>query len=111
MYHRVTLVILAILVLLAIRSTWSVYQKMTESSDQRRVVEQKSAELSAHDKELRGEIASIKTEQGLEQEIRSKFSVSKENENVVIVLDDPSTTAPTSTPKTLWQKFLNIFGF
>jgi len=108
-YHRTTLIILGIVVLFAIHSTWSVYQKLRQSGQQRRLVEQSEAELSARDADLQNKISQLQTNYGIEQEIRAKFNVAKGEENVAIVLDSDNSSQPTSTPAlSFWRKFLNF---
>ncbi len=109
MYHRVTLIVLGIAVLFAIHSAWSVYLKQRESADLKTSAEKNFSELSAEDAELQNEINALQTNYGVEREIRSKFNVAKEDENVAIVLDDTDNAALASTTSlTFWQKVLNF---
>lgn len=109
LYQRRTLIVLGLIVLLALRSTWVVFSKQIESSQQKVIAEKKVADLYLHDNDLQAKIKNLQTEHGIEQEIRSKYSVAKENENVVIVLDNDTTTDKNSSATTsLWRKFLNL---
>lgn len=64
-------------------------------------------------KELAQSIDYLKTEQGIEAEIRSKFRVVKDGESVAVIVDDdkPTTTIVASSSPSLWQKFTGFFGF
>lgn len=111
LYHRKTLIVLGILVLLALRSTWTIYEKQRESTEQRNIVERKTVDLFARERGLQDKIDTLQTEHGIEEEIRTKFSVAKENENVVVILDNSTTTDFTSTTtKSFWQRFKGLFG-
>jgi cell division protein FtsB len=110
LYNRYILGFLGLLVILAVHSTWNVYQKQRESVALLRVAQEESSVLKAREQELQTKIASMQTEQGMEEEIRSKFNVAKPGENVVVVLDQSDAT--TSTPRattSFWQRILNFF--
>ncbi len=108
-YHNITLILLAILVLFAVHSVWSVYQKQSESELLKHQALDQVALLSAREAELHSSIDRLGTDQGVEAEIRSKFSVVKGDETMVVLVDDQgSSTQATTTPKSLWQKFLHL---
>jgi len=66
--------------------------------------------LRARDAELSSKIERLKTEAGLEEEIRSKFTVAKNNENMVIVVEENNTNATNTAERaSFWQKFLDFF--
>ena len=67
-------------------------------------------ELENRNKELMTQINELQTTQGVEAEIRSKFTVAKPNEHMVIVLDGPlaSTTPPENDG--FWQSLKALFG-
>ena len=110
MYHRVTLGILALLVLVVAHSTWSVYQKKRESEALKNISLQNVHELEARNVALVAKINRIDTEPGLEEEIRSKFSVAKDNENVVVIVPDQSGKATTTPDQSgFWSKIFNFF--
>ena len=110
LYNRYILGFLGLLVILAIHSTWNVYQKQRESVALLRVAEDQSSVLKAREQELQTKIASLQTEQGMEEEIRSKFNVAKPGENVVVVLDQSDSATSTSTTTiSFWQSILNFF--
>lgn len=108
-YNRVTLIILAIFVLLSVRSVWTVYQKQRESAVFEAQAEERLNTLVAQQNELHGDITRLSTPEGVETEIRSKFNVVKNKENMVIIVDDTATTTNVNMQKSLWQKFLNLF--
>lgn len=112
MYNRVTIVILFVVVLFALHSTWVVYKKQRESQTLREVSEKKVGELSVREKEIDDKIKALDTQQGIEKEIRSKFNVIKGDENMVIVLDDENaSTSQVSTTTSFWQKVKSFLLF
>ncbi len=111
MYHRVTLIILSVLVLLAIHSTWSVYQKKSVSEEMKNVALKHAEELRLRNRELKSNIDRLQTPTGIEQEIRSKFTVAKTGENMVVVVPDDNSGASTTNAYTsFWQKIWHFFS-
>lgn len=110
MYNRITIGILFVIMLFTLRSTWSVYQKQRESEVLKAISEKKVMELELRKKEINDNIQALNTEEGLEKEIRSKFNVVKENENMVVILDDANKdNYEASTTKSFWQKVKDFF--
>ena len=110
MYHKVTLVILGILVLLSLRSVWLIYQKQRESEELLKTSQQHVADLTARENEVHNEINQLQTPEGVEAEIRSKFSVAKIGENVVLIVDSTASSSQGKSPgKSWWQKIVDFF--
>lgn len=110
LYHKGTLAVLFVFVLLMVHSTWVVYEKKVESEQLMNLSKQRVDELNKRDHDLDYKINRLDTEVGIEEEIRSKFTVTKENENVVVVVPRVSEEA-SSTPKkpSFFTRFLNLF--
>lgn len=109
-YHRFTLGALFIFVLVMTHSTYQVYKKKQESEGLLRVSEDRVDLLRKRDTDLNEKINRLDTDVGIEEEIRSKFSVTKENENMVVVVPKDEKVA-TSVPESssLWSKFISFF--
>ena len=109
-YHRVTLVVLGILVLIFAHSTWVVWGKKKESDDLKRISLANVALLESRNTDIQNKIQALHTVVGVEQEIRSKFSVAKEGENMAVVVESPTaTTTVAPLPPSLWQKVWHFF--
>ncbi len=109
-YHRVTLILLALLVMLVLHSTWRVYMKKKESVLLKETSVQRLAELEARNSELDGKIKKLDTVSGVEEEIRSKYSVAKESENMVIIVrEDGATSTPPVEKVGFWTKIAGFF--
>ena len=109
-YARVTLVILSIIVLIMLHSTWVVFQKKGESERMKNISEKNIESLKLRQSELKSKIDRLETPSGLEEEIRSKFTVAKSGENMVVVVDN--SEGPTSTTSSMigfWQRFWDLF--
>ena len=111
MYHWVTLILLTILVLFTIHSTWVVYQKKRTSQEMKDISLQNVEELRLRNEELKWRIERLQTSPGIEEEIRSKFTVAKDKENMVIVVDNQSQNISTTSQKMgFWQKVWNFIN-
>lgn len=113
-YTRPTLVLLVVLFLIALNSTWNMYEKASLAREQKNRLEKELVDLKTRKADLEAKIANLKTERGLEEEIRGRFSVAKNGESVVVVVD-PSSNEGTSTQDEsvlggLWHKFFRLFG-
>ena len=111
-YSKVSLLVLFILVIFLGRATYDIYWKYKISSENYNVVKKDYDNLKERNEMLNSEIDRLKTDTGIEEEIRSKFDVAKPGETVVVVIDSSSST---STDKNLkqgfWAKFWGIFGY
>lgn len=110
MYHKATLSLLFLMVLVFIHSTWVVYKKKVESEELMNISKERVKSLKEREVDLNQKISRLDTEVGIEEEIRSKFSVTKDNENMVVVVsrdEKVATTVPEN--RSLWSKFVNWF--
>ena len=108
LYHRVTSIVLFIIVVLVVRSTWIVYQKKVESDELKNISLNYKNLLEERSRELNIQMERLQTDAGKEAEIRSKFSVAKDSENIVVIVDNSSTTKQIKQ-KSVWQGFLDFF--
>ncbi|HEY0220752.1 MAG TPA: septum formation initiator family protein [Candidatus Paceibacterota bacterium] len=109
-YNKFSLIGLGLLVVFFIHSTWGVYQKKEESKRLVETSEENLNKLREREKDISSKINYLDTQDGLEEEIRSKFSVAKENESMVVVVQGNEKVATTTSEKmTFWQKIKNFF--
>lgn len=110
LYHRATLGTLFLIVILALHSTWNVWQKNRESLVLKEGSVKRLEDLEKRNEELDMKINKLNTESGIEEEIRSKFSVAKNNENMVIILNEVDNKSTTTVKKQgFWGKFRAFF--
>ncbi len=110
MYSRVTIGILFVIVLLVLHSTWTVYHKKSESEAMKAISQKNVEELRLRNEELTARIARLSTKPGIEEEIRSKFNVAKDNEKIVIIVPDNSEDVSTTSKKTgFFEKIRDFF--
>lgn len=114
MYAKPTILFLAIMVTLVTRGAWGMYQKSKEAEDKRAKAEERLAELKEKERTLSKDIVDLSTDRGIEEEIRDRFMVAKEGENVMIIADPEEKKVHTVTVSdespSLMQKMMSATG-
>jgi len=68
------------------------------------------SELEVRNSELDSKIKKLNTNSGIEEEIRSKFSVAKNDENMVIIVrEEGGSTTPPHEKTGFWTKIKSLF--
>lgn len=112
-YSPFTLVLLFLVLLVLFRALWGVYKKEEISAQYLEKEQEQLTSIISRQKELAQSVDYLKTDKGVEAEIRSKFRVVRDGESVAVILDnDASTTPPivTASKKSLWQRLWNAIG-
>ncbi len=91
---RLTIVVLLVASLTLSFAVYNRYVVEQDVRDRRSDTEEELSELKAHRAELEDRVEYLSNEQGMEAEIRRHFDVSREGEQVVVIMG----SAPTSTP-------------
>lgn len=109
-YSKISIFFLSILVIFVGYSTYDLYKKSKISKEGYNKVKGEYTNLSDRKVVLESEIGRLKSDIGIEEEIRSKFNVAKPGETVVIVVDGTNTnkTESGSDSKKFWE-FWNWF--
>lgn len=112
MYSKYILFVLFILIILVVKGLISITSKKIDSREEMKAVEAKKAELQERYDNLSSRVEELKTTQGIEKEIRSKYDVVKPGESVIMVVDkeipEPEQ-AETSVIKKLWNDVVGVF--
>ncbi len=113
-YSPSVLVVLFIILLLLLRAVWGVYTKQQISANYLGREEREYNKMISRQKELAAAVEFLKTDKGVESEIRTKFRAVKDGEAVAVIIDED---APTSTPiqatstPSFWKRIVGFFGF
>ena len=110
-YSKITLVCLVVLIVLLLNMVWDLYKKQETTKDNLTKTAATFEELQAREKMLSSEIDRLKTEGGIEEEIRDKYGLVKPGEEVIMMVnqDDSTSSDATSSGDGLWQKIGNWF--
>jgi cell division protein FtsB len=102
MYSTPALIALAIVVGFIIKGTYDVVEKMNSSKAYVSGLEARVETLKSRETELKRDIDKLETTEGVDNEIKGKFSVSKEGEHVAVIIDARNAPTTTATTTTSW---------
>ncbi|MFA5936299.1 MAG: septum formation initiator family protein [Candidatus Paceibacterota bacterium] len=92
MQSKPFLVFLGVAIIAFFFSMFSLMNKMEETSKNRKIIEDKIAELEKSKEQFNSEITKLKTGEGIEESIREKFGLAKEGENMILVVDEKNSS-------------------
>ncbi len=113
LYSKPVLIFLGVILIFLIYSTWNIYTKAMVPYENRVNAEKKLTDLQEREMELTSRIKTLETEEGVEIEVREKFGLVREGEEVVVILEDEVGSGATESEHTnssLWQKILGALG-
>ena len=110
-YSKITLVVLFIFIIILMKANYGIYKKERSSRENYNIVKNDFDSLNGRKVVLESEISRLKTKEGVEEEIRSKFDVSKPGEVVVNIVDNGVSTSTEDEEKesSLWSKIVDWF--
>lgn len=106
LYSIPSLIGLFIIAILLTKGAVGVINKERESASRLKDLEEKAAALVVREGELKDGIARLKTEEGIEDEIKEKFSVTQEGEFVAVIVDDRNASSSDDDGGKTWYKKL-----
>lgn len=104
LYSLPVLVVLLVVTVLILRGTYGVMKKQQESAEYVKDLKVKVASLKDRQEELKTDISKIQTDDGLETEIKNRFSVSKAGEHVAVIVDPEAEATNSATSTDNWFK-------
>lgn len=110
-YSRPVLAVLGFLILLFSFSVFGAYQKERDTNENKEQREEILTDMEERESMLREEIDRLSTEKGIEEEIRSKFEVSRDGEGIIIIVEPRGGEEPVQKieKKSFWESFFSIF--
>ncbi len=110
LYSPIILILLGIVLFILIKGVWGVYQKNKLSAQNLEREKTELEKLNQRQKNLASSIDYLKTDQGVEDEIRTKFRAIRDGEKVVVIVDNQATvTSETSTTTPEHGLFYKVF--
>ena len=88
MQSNIFLIFLGIIILSFSFSMFSFMGKTEETIRNKKIIEDKITELEKSKEKLNSDIVKLKTEEGIEENIRDKFGLAKEGENMILITED-----------------------
>ena len=111
-YSKTSLFVLFCILILTARGAMNVYAKEKQSQQDLKGVEMQRSQLAARAASVREDGDRLRTPEGVEEEIRSKFDVAKQGEGVIVIVDRaPEVTAPEnrSMIQRFWDSVTGVF--
>ena len=111
MQSKLFLIFLGVVIIVFSFSIFSFMNKMEETVKNKKIIEDKIAELEKSKEKLNSDIAKLRTESGIEENIREKFGLAKEGENMILIVDDKNSPQTQKPPDSPWffSFFDNLF--
>lgn len=106
LYSMPSLAIALVLSVALVRGAYGILLTERESSREVGLLAAEVGALSAREVVLKAAIQKLQTEEGIEEEIKSKFNVAKPGEQVAVIVDRPERAASTTEQKVPWWKGL-----
>lgn len=101
---------LAVILLFLAQGTWNLYVKNRDSGLQLRLAQERLSRLEERQRALSTGIERLKTESGIEAEIRDRFQMAKEGEKAVVIVDSSSKPVQLElSEEGFLQKIWNFF--
>ena len=114
LYSKASLIILILVIVFVAKGTWSVYLKAKESKRNSELTQKELDTLQVRHDFLQTEINELNTPEGKEKEIRQDFQVSKDGEQIAVIIESTSTVntqvEEQSSMQKIWNSFLHIFN-
>jgi cell division protein FtsB len=107
LYSFPSLILLILLTYFLAKGTYGVMSIERESSQTVKKLEGEVALLSLRERELKDEINLLRTEEGIVEEIRRKFSVTNEGEHVAVIVEAREKEGNEGRKKSWWRKVLD----
>jgi len=110
-YSPIVMIFLLIILIILLRGLWSVNKKAILSRENLEKEKIELQKIIEREKDLNSSIEYLKTDMGIESEIRSKFRAVKSGEKLAVIIDDQTAT---NTPNTTIEKrgfFYKLFNF
>ena len=114
MYSKVALFVLLVVLFVVGRGTWDIYQKTSVAQTERDIAMRALADIQSRTTELQDSFVRLRSDRGIEEEVRQKYTVARPWEEVVVVVDDGEKigkNGEAEDTKSLWQRFITIFRF
>lgn len=87
LFSKPILFILIIILVFITHGTWGIWQKSRQSKNTLEIAQVELDKLNEREKIIKKKIEKLDTETGLEEEIRSKFDVAREGEQIIVIVD------------------------
>lgn len=104
LYSRTTFFTLLLITVLLLKGVWGAWDKHRESRANLKNVEVELVEARNRESELATRIEKLETQEGVEKEIRERFSVTKPGEEIVLIVEEDLSGGGHQEGEASWWK-------
>ena len=112
-YSKGTIFVLFVACILMAYAAVNAYERGQEARIKRTMLSDELVRLEARATDLGADIARLEDPRGVETELRQRYDVGKDGEEVIVFIEKKDTTAPAEetrpTPKTLLERIKGLF--
>jgi len=87
LFSKPVLLLLIVILAIVTNGAWDILKKSMRSAQNLELAQEEYQQLVEKQQMIEGRIDRLETETGIEKEIRSKFNVAKEGEQVIVIVD------------------------
>ncbi len=111
LYSKAMILVLSTILVFVAHGVWKIHQKATIARAEHNQVARALEEIGRREVELQTSLVLRRTDQGIENEIRQKFTVAKPWEEVVIVVDESDKKSKNDevADRSFWAGFLKFW--
>jgi cell division protein FtsB len=111
-YSYGSIILLCLLAFFLAKAAFGVYKKAAISRENKERAARELEKLETRETMLQNEIARLSSAEGIEEEIRGRFNVVKEGEQIAIIVENEQNTATSTTQKGrgFWSRLRGIFN-
>jgi cell division protein FtsB len=102
LYSTPSLIIVAILTLLFVKGAVGLLGKEQQSNTDVEALQVKTSALLAQEETLNKNIAKLKTQSGISEQIKEKYNVSEAGEHVAVLVNESKNASGTATTTVHW---------
>ncbi|HAS85014.1 MAG TPA: hypothetical protein DCS23_03030 [Candidatus Yonathbacteria bacterium] len=103
---------LAVMLFFAGKGAWGIHQKAQIAISERNIAQRSMLEMEERTAELQSSLIHLKSDIGVEEEIRQKYSVVRPGEEVVVIVDDRAKKSENSEAgigNGFWRSIVDFF--
>lgn len=100
-------IILAVVMIVALRAAWDIYEKFAHAGVAREAAERELEKLQKREVEVRAAVGELSSERGVEAAVRERFGVVLPGEGVIRVVRNETLEEVPKEKKSFWQRLWN----
>ncbi len=112
-YSYPVMIVFFVILVILLKANILMYMKVRASAERREQIELQLKELNDRKQNLESEVARLNSKIGVEDELRNRFNLMKENEEMIIILEDEKADLDETlvkNEKTFFQKIKGWFA-